>query len=872
MIDFVRLLEYFLSVMYKYSSLNRVNFSRSFSEHSKSHYEEEFNLKAAFSWSMRKIRKQCEGESSSIVRRALLSLLKVHERECEMYLKKPEAHPDYMKEYREFVDQKTKSIVDLGGDPNGYDFGQDWKKHWPAQMYKHFQESWNSKMHSCTSLLQQKCGSGSKSSHSSSKKSNVKQPREKRRKPHEEGNMREAENIDESLRKSKTSQVKQDLLEVTCSTLENQQSTEKDITMLCKEKMNGEIFSILKLLNHIKHRFNDCEASFDKLYIKTMNLKEDSNAFLDILQSDLPLLEKIDENLKETLEDVNLSLIQKAVIQETHERFKSFLKNSKEINSHSRKIKEVTVKESGENMDESKEGTIEGHQIPCCLTTSYSTVIPSQCSNHAIIPRYTSCSCCGTNQQVSQPRRTLTEIPIVGSTERSHYTPENASGASFLLCKSQDGIQFNRDFTPGVMSLDKHASWPRRTLKEICLVGSSSGSSASHNVTLAAKDLDMAQPPPPGVTPPPSGITPPPPGVSPPPSGVSSPLPPGVTSPPSGVTLPPPGVTPPPPGVTPPPPGVTPPPSDLPPPPPGVTLPPSGNTTQLHDVTPSCDTTLPSSSIKLPSPSITPTHSVTKPPCGATAPSRRVITTSQSVTTVPPCAGIPQPHNATLQPSSSDFTQTSHKVTPSPPPPGVSLFSVDSNIHSSVSTLTQAQILGTSSPPPTALLPANVLANDKTYKASQQSCTILTSLEQNSKPSKYEVARLEAKTDTPSQPSKELLRSTIKDCFLSSSLPEASSASSSTKEMFLTTDASAEGSSVSSVPNLSEDLLKMFEVKPEECDKIISDKGSTRADSKGSSSIQSSLAKKPIKITIPQFSKRKSMPVLSSVMDDQELL
>lgn len=280
-------------------------------------------MKGAFSWSIRKTKKQCKRESSSAVRRALLSLLEVHERECKMYLEKPEAHPNYNMGYREFVDQKTKSIVDLGGDPNDYDFEQDWKKYWPVQMYKLFLESWNTKMRLCTSLIQKKYGSSPDSSHSSSQKSKVKHPPKRKRRLSEQESEGEIVNLDESNEKVKT---------ITSSA--DQQSNRTDPKMHKKQKeMNCEIFSVLKLLNHIKHRFNECEASFDKLYVKAMNLKEDNSAIKEILQSNIPLLDKIDEKLKETVKDVNLTIIQKAVIQETLQRFRSIKFKHPEISS-----------------------------------------------------------------------------------------------------------------------------------------------------------------------------------------------------------------------------------------------------------------------------------------------------------------------------------------------------------------------------------------------------------------------------------------------------------------------------------------------------------------------------------------------------------
>lgn len=437
------------------------------------------------------------------------------------------------------------------------------------------------------------------------------------------------------------------------------------------------------------------------------------------------------------------------------------------------------------------------------------------------------------------------EISLWGSSTSESsglYTPENTNVASFLS-SFKDGIPSNREFTPDVIGMEKHLNRPIRTLTEISLVGSSSTSSSvthKHNVIVAGKDSDMTQPPPPGVTPPPPGVTPPPPGVTPPP--------PGVTPPPSSEI---------------PAPDIILSPSDIPTSPHGETLQIPGVTHQLPEITPSpC--------IKPPPPGISPSNSVTKSHCRVSAPPPSVATTSHSVTTVPRCvtptSDVTQPpHSVNPQPSSltSDVALSSLSITTTTK--GVSL-------SSSVLTHSQAPVLDSSSLPLAASGPESHSANDKTYTASQHLSLVITPSEQSCKPTKHIITGMASKTDTPPQPSKELLRSTIKDCFLSSSLPEESNVSMSKKEELLRIGTSAEESFVASVPSLSEEILKMFEIKPMNNDIIKSDeKGTAKMDNIGSSSIKST-AKKPIKITIPQFSKQKSMPQLNPMADDQELL
>lgn len=105
---------------------------------------------------IKKIQEQCKKEKDPGIRRALLSLHEIHCRECLLYLRKPDAHPDYGKEYRMFAQQKAKSILEIRGDPYTFDYYLEWRKYWPLRMNELLEESWEIKKQKCINILSQK--------------------------------------------------------------------------------------------------------------------------------------------------------------------------------------------------------------------------------------------------------------------------------------------------------------------------------------------------------------------------------------------------------------------------------------------------------------------------------------------------------------------------------------------------------------------------------------------------------------------------------------------------------------------------------------------------------------------------------------------
>lgn len=103
--------------------------------------------------SMVSIKKECEAERDPVIRNALLALFKAHDHECTLYFKQPDAHPDYKKEYKMFVQRKTEIIMELGGNPNNVNFHDEWKVFWPVEMCHMFKVSWKEKKKQCLLMM-----------------------------------------------------------------------------------------------------------------------------------------------------------------------------------------------------------------------------------------------------------------------------------------------------------------------------------------------------------------------------------------------------------------------------------------------------------------------------------------------------------------------------------------------------------------------------------------------------------------------------------------------------------------------------------------------------------------------------------------------
>ncbi|KAK3892620.1 hypothetical protein Pcinc_003596 [Petrolisthes cinctipes] len=72
-------------------------------------------------------------------------LWKVHQQEYERYYAQPHSHPLYHQEWITFISTRSRSVVELGGDPKDYDFYLEWKGVWMSRLQELEVEEWKIK-------------------------------------------------------------------------------------------------------------------------------------------------------------------------------------------------------------------------------------------------------------------------------------------------------------------------------------------------------------------------------------------------------------------------------------------------------------------------------------------------------------------------------------------------------------------------------------------------------------------------------------------------------------------------------------------------------------------------------------------------------
>nr|XP_045610090.1 uncharacterized protein LOC123765507 isoform X1 [Procambarus clarkii] len=338
---------------------------------------------AIYNCSNKEIREQCKKVKDRAVRRALLSLHEAHYRECILYLRQPDAHPDYSKEYRIFSQLKVNDILDLGGDPCAFDYHFEWKRYWPYRMNELLKESWEIKKNKCLQILFQK--NSQTSSESSTDLSSYTSSSSSSPPPSSDDDYDSANHITEDtsrknfkkkisryskakntsvadnerkcedlkpvqefeedigdltlelnlkrFRRSEDSRetTKEGNSSVTCG-LENQTSCSKNLYgQSIQEPVSVQILGVLKLLNYMKERFGELERPLTTLYLKAVTLKEnklDLNQILEVREN-VSLFRKLGNKLEQILADANLSSTQKVIFQEIYDRFSRMLLNVK---------------------------------------------------------------------------------------------------------------------------------------------------------------------------------------------------------------------------------------------------------------------------------------------------------------------------------------------------------------------------------------------------------------------------------------------------------------------------------------------------------------------------------------------------------------
>ncbi|XP_064103606.1 uncharacterized protein LOC135213566 [Macrobrachium nipponense] len=278
----------------------------------------------AFTESNRRIRKQCQKERDPISQDALVGLFSTHARECELYLDKPDAHPDYFKEYRLFLDKKRDFIMKLGGDPGTYDYIKEWGKIWPSRLYDLFQKSWEVKKKECLSMI------SSKRKRSSSSSSSSRSPTPERVTKLSKNMASKPKKFSPKLEKKEALEDTKGMIPPRLEARKLREPNEQSQSVPYGEKVSSsqklvkkkvvKIVEVLGILAYMKDKLGVLGVPVRVLYEKAVEMEKkglNPNTLLEDEETGV-LFATLSDKLNSLIKGGDGSAIQKAIIQEAH--------------------------------------------------------------------------------------------------------------------------------------------------------------------------------------------------------------------------------------------------------------------------------------------------------------------------------------------------------------------------------------------------------------------------------------------------------------------------------------------------------------------------------------------------------------------------
>ncbi|XP_066937890.1 uncharacterized protein [Macrobrachium rosenbergii] len=319
-----------------------------------------------FTESVRRIRKECQKEKDPIFRDALLELFNTHVRECELYLRKPDAHPDYAKEYRLFLGKKRDSIMSLGGDPGSFDYLKEWGQFWPLRMFELFQKSWEANKTQCLSMMTSKrkrSSSSSSSSRSPTPERKRKRSKKKASKPEKSLPKPEKKKLSEGNNRWKPMGSPEDTLDsgfmqdlmltirepekLGETSLQSQSLPygEKVSSQNVVKKKALKIVEVLGILTYMKEKLGVYGLPVSILYGKAVEMEKkglNPNALLEDEET-ATLFAMLSNKLSSQIEEGGGSTIQKAITLEAHTLLLDLITEINEIKKKNNKNLRVNV-------------------------------------------------------------------------------------------------------------------------------------------------------------------------------------------------------------------------------------------------------------------------------------------------------------------------------------------------------------------------------------------------------------------------------------------------------------------------------------------------------------------------------------------------
>ncbi|XP_064103589.1 uncharacterized protein LOC135213552 [Macrobrachium nipponense] len=319
-----------------------------------------------FTESVRRIRKKCQMEKDPIFRDALLDLFNTHVHECELYLYKPDAHPDYSKEYRLFLVKKRASIMSLGGDPESFDYLKEWERFWPSRMFELFQESWEAKKTQCLSMMTSKRkrpSSSMSSSRSPTPERRRKRSKKKASKPEKSFPKPEKKKVFEGNNKWKPmgspedtsdSDFMQDMVLTRHDPEKLIETSAQSVSLPFGEKVSSQnvvkkkvvnVVEVLGILAYMKEKLGVYGLPVSIMYEKAVEMEKkglNPNALLEDEET-ATLFAMLSDKLSSQIEEGDGSTIQKAITLEAHTLLLDLITEINEIKKKHKKNLPVNI-------------------------------------------------------------------------------------------------------------------------------------------------------------------------------------------------------------------------------------------------------------------------------------------------------------------------------------------------------------------------------------------------------------------------------------------------------------------------------------------------------------------------------------------------
>ncbi|RXG56904.1 hypothetical protein Avbf_09572 [Armadillidium vulgare] len=288
-------------------------------------------------------------ELSALEKNAVANLWEAHSREREMYRKHPENHPDHDRVKRMWLNIMNSQGLNTF-DPSVL---QCWWEYWLKKMEELIEASWEEKKLKCLAVLssKRKTSKSPASSNSNSSDSDSEYERHSKKKKRSKGKKSKQKKKSRKSSPSKSKdkekllisdnvptsvdEMERLLQEFVKKNSKNFEETsikrypvEKKVTKFSTSKGSEEMLDVFSILCQISDKFGALGMSLTVLHQKAVEcVKNDLSPYNCIDEDAKMLLDLISDKIKKMLENSDMTFVQRAIVQEAHDRLLPFLES-----------------------------------------------------------------------------------------------------------------------------------------------------------------------------------------------------------------------------------------------------------------------------------------------------------------------------------------------------------------------------------------------------------------------------------------------------------------------------------------------------------------------------------------------------------------